>query len=78
MTPIVRVTLDIRTSEDPALVVLDIDRFITTEAIFTAEVVVPLQVIGWKRENRKQERIREPNRNRSDAQGSGFAARKRP
>ena len=39
MTPIVRVTLDIRTSEDPALVVLDIDRFITTEAIFTAEVV---------------------------------------
>ena len=39
MTPIVRVTLDIRTSEDPALVVLDIERFVTAEAIFGAEVV---------------------------------------
>ena len=38
-TEIVRVVMDIRTSEDPAMVVLDIERFVTAEAIFTAEVV---------------------------------------
>ena len=36
---IVRVVMDIRTDEDPAMVVLDIERFVTAEAIFGAEVV---------------------------------------